>query len=168
MTAIVPHERIMAMLSPMWQRIARGEVDLTQFTDEEIMSGKITMEDGRTLPKPKEFPPEFLREQHRRGMHVAQRKLREGGIKALDYYMEIMDDDMKPMGAKLEAAKFFSNRYLGPADQRIHVTHEHEGRDPRDVLLDRLLSQRTSEAVEPRVVEAEILEDPDEALADLL
>lgn len=150
-------DRRMALLTPMWQRIARGEVDLSQFTDEEILTGQITMQDGRLLPKPAEYPDIFLREQSRRGLRVAERKVREGGLKALDYYLDTLEDDEAPRGARMDAAKWLATRYLGPAEQHLQVTHHNGDRDPRTVLAERLLEIRGVD--DDDIIEAEILED---------
>jgi hypothetical protein len=82
----VQQDRLMAVLSPMWRRIARGEVDLSQYSDEEILTGEIRMADGRLLPAPAELPDLFIREQIKRQLKQAQVKVRQGAMDALDVY----------------------------------------------------------------------------------
>lgn len=163
----VMQERALAMLSPMWQRIARGEVDLSQYTDQEILSGEILMADGRKLPKPAVFPDTFLAEQKRRGLVVAERKIRSGAMDALDRYSEIMNSPLAEDRDILKAGEWFLTRFLGKPEQRLHV--EMSGEDPREILLQRLLAARgiTTGKVEDDVVDAEVVED-EPTLEDLL
>lgn len=162
----VTEERALAVLTPMWQRIARGEIDLEQYTDEEILSGQITMADGRLLPKPPVLPELFIQEQEKRGLVVAREKIRDGALKSLDVQYDILMDPLSENRDRLVAAKMFQERFLGKADQRVHV-HVESDQDPRDVLIQRLLLARnavtTGEGDDPAsagIVEAEIVEEP--------
>ncbi len=101
------------LLSPFWQRVAYGQVDLNEFTDEEILTGKLRMEDGRRLPKPKVYPQIFLDEQERRGMRVAQRKISKGARKSLDVYYSILTDKTASNADRMKAAQFFSDKKYG-------------------------------------------------------
>ena len=169
----VEEQRVLAALSPMWTRIERGEVDLSQYTDDEILTARITMADGRLLPAPTRLPDTFVAEQQRRGFLKVQRTIREGAVKAPEVLAEIMDDDQQPAKARIDAAKEFLNRFIGTATQHVHVTGDQEA-DPRDVLLQRLMAARQAVAtpVQPElpmtdVHEAVIVEDTIE-LEDLL
>lgn len=162
---IAVEERTLAVLSPMWQRIARGEVNLEQYTDEEILSGEITMADGRLLPKPKVFPETFIREQERRGLAVARKKVREGALKSFDVVLDILEDDTAEDKDRLRAAEMLQNRFLGKADQRVHVQVDLDT-DPRDLLLERLLAARKGIAAGD-VIDAEVVEE-DLSAEDLL
>lgn len=165
----VIQERALSMLTPMWQRIARGEVDLTQYSDDEILSGKIYMADGRRLPKPNVFPDTFIAEQKRRGLLIAERKVRRGAMDALTVYTEILNNDLSEDKDRLKAGEWFLTRFLGKAEQRVHVQVEND-EDPREVLLRRLLASRGITQVPPPpeddVVDAEVVEEP--TLEDLL
>lgn len=155
-----------AVITPMWQRIAKGEVDLSEYTDEEILTGHITMEDGRLLPTPHVLPRIFVEEQRRRAMLVSEKAVREGSVAALEVYREILDDITLPARERMVAAKFFTDRFLGPAEQHIHITGG-EGEDPRDILLQRLLAAKhqEDEDAEANTIDVEIV---DEELEDLL
>lgn len=152
-----------ALLSPMWQRIARGEVDLSQYSDDEILSAEIRMADGRLLPAPKVIPDSFILEQQRRGLRVAQRKVRDGAMAALDYYADLVEDDQANDRDRLKAGEWLLNRFLGAQPQHVHVTTD--GGDPRELLVERLLSARGSLDAAPviaedaDVVDADVVDD---------
>lgn len=153
-------DRTMAVLTPMWQRIARGEVDLEAYSDEEILSGEIRMADGRLLPAPPVYPDAFIKEQTRRGMRKAERQIRKGAVESFEVQMDIMNDDLAPASARLKAAEMFQNRFLGAAPQHLTVTHEGDT-DPRTALIEKLLSAK---AGLPEVVDGEVVEDTLEEL----
>lgn len=129
-------------LTPMWQRIAAGEVDLARYSDEEILSGQIRMPDGRLLPTPPVFPEVWEREQVRRGLRKAQRQIRDGALRALEVYEEILEGG-EGVEAKdrLKAAEFFTTRFLGKPDQHVHV-HKANPDEARELLVQRLLAAR--------------------------
>lgn len=167
-----------AGLTPMWVRIANGEVDLSRYTDEEILTGEIYMADGRRLPTPPTFPDVWVREQIKRGLRKAERTIREGAMTALDVYREILEDDTLEPKDRLKAADFFTTRFLGKPDQHVHV-HTPDLEDAREVLIQRLLAARqglpvhavqqlaSGQPVED-VVDAEVLSDATITLDDLL
>lgn len=168
-------------MTPLWQRIASGEQDLSQYTDEEILTGQITMADGRKLPVPPSFPDRFLAEQIKRGLVKAERRIREGGLQAIEVFHDIMTDEDNPNGQRMEAARFFTDRFLGSEKQRVsvEVQHHSSGRDPRDILLERLLNARRQLSPEAAlqaaqgqpvtdVVDAEIVDDAVLGLDDIL
>lgn len=166
----VEQERALAALSPMWQRIARGEVDLSRYSDEEVLTGRIGMPDGRTLPQPAVYPDTWIAEQARRQVRKAERKIRENVINAIDVHEEIMLDDTLEPKDRLKAAAFFTDRFLGKDVQRIQV--EQVGDDPRERLIQRLLAARSglpaaqvAAAATGDVVDAEIV--PDDAVLGL-
>lgn len=137
----VQQERALAALSPMWQRIARGEVDLSQYSDEEILSAEIRMADGRLLPAPTELPEVFIREQVKRQLKQAEVKVRQGAMDALDVYSEIMNDEMQEAKDRIKAGQFFLDRFLGKAPQHVHH-HDGDIGDARERLIERLLAAR--------------------------
>jgi hypothetical protein len=166
----VQQDRLMAVLSPMWRRIARGEVDLSQYSDEEILTGEIRMADGRLLPAPAELPDLFIREQIKRQLKQAQVKVRQGAMDALDVYSEIMNDEMQEAKDRLKAGQFFLDRFLGKPEQHVHH-HAADADDARERLIERLLAARQAmppEAAgalaqgrqpEDGIVDAELLDD---------
>lgn len=172
-------ETTLAALTPMWQRIANGEVDLSKYTDEEILSGEIIMADGRRLPKPPDFPDTWVREQVRRGLRVAQRKIREGALEALEVYDDIMRNEEAEDKDRLKAGAFFLERFLGKPDQHVHV-HDANAEDAREVLIQRLLAARQGLPVQAAAelaatgrvtddtVDAELVEAATITLEDLL
>lgn len=160
----VVDQQVLAVLSPMWQRIARGEVDLAQYSDEEILTAQIRMADDRVLPAPKVIPEAFLHEQRRRGFIVAERKVREGAMDALEVYSNILNDRFAEDRDRLKAGEWFLTRFLGKEAQHLRITHE--GQDPREALIERLLQVRQGLPEAPDdVIDAEVVEDE---LADLL
>lgn len=136
-------EALLAVLSPMWQRIARGEVDLNQYTDEEILEGKIRMPDGRYAPTPRSYPDTFIQEQVKRGMRQAESKILDGSQKALDVYLEVLEDVNAPRADRLKAAQFFTDRFLGKDVVKVKVASE----DKIEALFEALLNN--PEALEP-------------------
>lgn len=114
-------EKNMSLWGRTWQRIATGEIDLAQYTDEEILTGQIRMADNRLAPVPKAYPEVFQQEQVRRGMRQAQVKIQEGAQEAFDVYREIMHDTLAPRSDRLRAADFFSNRFLGKDVVKVQV-----------------------------------------------
>lgn len=171
-------DRTLSMLSPMWQRIAAGAVDLSQYSDEEILTGKIRMADGRLLPAPAVLPEVFMREQVVRGLRKAQRQIREGALTALEVYDEILKDEECEPKDRMTAAKFFTDRFLGKPDQHVHV-HDANVEDAKEALIERLLAARrglpaatvtqiaNGEIVDD-TVDAELVDDATIALEDLL
>lgn len=171
----------MALLSPMWQRIARGEVDLSVYTDDEILSGEIRMADGRLLPAPKEIPETMVREQIARGLRKAERQIRKNALLALEVYEEIMLDDTVEPRDRLKAADFFTTRFLGKDVQHVHVTTEDGPDAARERLTERLLAARmglpapvvtqlaASQVVDDaETFDAELVDDATLTLEDLL
>jgi hypothetical protein len=174
----VQQDRTLAMLSPMWQRIARGEVDLSLYTDDEILSAEIRMADGRLLPAPAVLPDLFIREQIKRGLRKAERSIRKGALTAIEVYEEILEDDMCEPKDRMTAAKFFTDRFLGKPDQHVHH-HAADLDDAREVLIQRLLAARSglpaaaalqiASGQEPDdIMDAELVDDATIALEDLL
>lgn len=166
-------ERILAVLTPMWTRIARGEIDLSRYTDDEILTAQIRTADGRLLPPPASLPDRFIAEQVRRGMRKAQRRIREGAMKALDVYEDIMDDDLVEPKDRLKAGQFFLDRFLGKETQHVHVTTDVS--DAREELVRRLVAARAQMSVTDAlalaagdVCEGEIVEEAIITLEDLL
>lgn len=179
LTKGVAMDRTLSMLSPMWQRIAQGTVDLSQYTDEEILTGQIRMADGRLLPAPAVLPEVFMREQTRRGMRKAQRMIRENAITAIEVYEEILSDDEVEPRDRMAAAKFFTDRFLGKPDQHVHV-HDANVEEAKEALIERLLAARrglpaaavtqiaSGQPVDEDVYDAELVDDATIALEDLL
>ena len=130
-----------AALTPMWQRIADGEVDLGQYSDEELESGQIRMQDGRLLPAPPTHPDTWVREQVKRGLRKAQTLVRKGAMDALEVYSEILNDDNAEDKDRLKAGQFFLDRFLGKEAQHV-VHHDGDAQDAREVLIQRLLAAR--------------------------
>lgn len=130
-----------AALTPMWQRIADGEVDLSGFSDEEIETGQIIMRDGRMLPAPPTYPDTWVREQVKRGLRKAQRLVRVGAMDALEVYSEILNDDNAEDKDRIKAGEFFLTRFLGKEAQHV-VVHDGDAEDAREVLIQRLLAAR--------------------------
>ncbi len=129
-------QRNMVLWGPFWQRVARGEVDLSVYSDEEILDARIKTPDNRLLPPPKALPTEWVKEQHRRGLRVAESKIRDGAQRALEVMYEIMDDDRAPRQDRLRAANFFTDRFLGKAPEQIKVAKA----DTLEELYKRFLS----------------------------
>lgn len=172
----VTQDRTLAMLSPMWQRISRGEIDLSTYTDDEILSAQIRMADGRLLPAPAVLPDAFIREQIKRGLRKAERKVRVNALKALEVYEEIMDNEEEAAKDRLKAGEFFLTRFLGKPEQHVHV-HDANLDDAKELLIQRLLAARSglpaptalALANGTDIVEAELIEDEAVmALEDLL
>lgn len=115
---------VLSVLSPMWQRIARGEVDLSNYSDEEILAAQIRMADGRLAPAPRVIPETFKQEQVKRGFRVAEAKILEGSVEALKVYMEILKDDKAARRDRLKAAQFFTDRFLGKDVVKVAVASE--------------------------------------------
>lgn len=168
----VAQERALAALTPMWQRIARGDIDLSQYSDEEILTGRIQMADGRLLPTPPTLPDNFVAEQVRRGLRKAQRKIREGAMSALEVYADILEDDTLEPRDRLKAGQFFLERFLGKETQHVHVTTDADA--AREELVRRLVAARrglTGEqqfaAATEDVVDGEVVEGT-LALEDIL
>lgn len=166
----VGQERVLAALSPMWQRIARGEVDLSRYSDEEVLTGRIGMPDGRTLPQPPVYPDTWIAEQARRQVRKAHRLIRENVITAIEVHEEIMVDDTLEPRDRMKAASFFTDRFLGKDVQRVQV--EQVGDDPRELLIQRLLAARSglpaaqvAAVANGGVIDAEIV--PDDAVLGL-
>jgi hypothetical protein len=134
-------DRTLALLSPMWQRIARGEVDLSTYTDDEILSAQIRMADGRLLPTPAVLPDTFIREQVQREMRKAQKAIRRGALDALEVYETIMNDEEEAAKDRLKAGEFFLTRFLGKEAQHVHV-HDANVDDAKTALIERLLAAR--------------------------
>lgn len=107
--------------APFWQRVATGENDLAQYSDEEILTGRFKLMDGREAPQPKAYPQRFKDEQVKRGFRQAEEKIRKGAQKALDVYSEIMEDSEASTADRLRAAAFFTDRFLGKAPEQIKV-----------------------------------------------
>lgn len=114
----------LSVLSPFWQRVARGEVDLSQYSDEEILKARLRMADGRLAPAPAVLPEKFKQEQVKRGFRVAEDKILAGSVAALDVYMEILQDDKAPRSERLKAAQFFTDRFLGKDVVKVAVASE--------------------------------------------
>lgn len=164
----VEQGRALAALTPMWTRIAQGQVDLSQYTDEQILKAELPMADGRTAPRPPMLPDVFIDEQRRRGLIKAERKVRNGAMKALDLLADVVEDDTAPIAERIKAARAFVDKYV-PTVQHVDITH-HGDDDPRERLINRLLAARGA-TVEPTtddsdVVEAELMDDL--TLEDLL
>lgn len=167
------------LMTPLWQRIAEGSVDLSQYSDEEILSGKIQMPDGRVIPQPRSLPDTFLAEQVRRGFRKAQRLIRTGAMDALRVYSEILNDDMVDPKDRIRAGQFFLNRFLGKETQHVHVT-THDGDSAREELVRRLVAARaglpvaaalelaSTGHVTDEVVDAELVDEANIYLEDLL
>lgn len=174
----VQQERALASLSPMWQRIAEGQVNLDQYTDEEILSGEICMADGRKLPAPPVLPEPFIREQVRRGFKVAQRQIREGAMDALGVYSDILNDRFAEDKDRIAAGKFFLERFLGKEAQHVHVHTDPD--EARQELIRRLVAARqglpvaaalavaSGEQLEGDMYEAELVDDATIHLEELL
>lgn len=161
------NDRALAMLTPMWQRIADGQVDLAQYSDTQILKAEIPMADGRIAPRPNVLPDAFLDEQRRRGLLKAERKVRDGAIAALDFMADVVEDDQAPIGERVKAAKVLIEKYV-PTVSHVDVTH-HGDEDPRERLINRLLAARSATVEvttdeDDDVVEAEIVP----SLEDLL
>lgn len=169
-----------ALMTPMWQRIAAGEVDLTVYTDDEILTGQLRMADGRLLPLPAGPLPEvFLREQTRRGLRKAEIEIRKSAMKALEVFAEILEDEEAKDKDRMQAGEFFLNRFLGKMDQHVHH-HTPDMGQAREALVERLLAARrglpaavtqqlaNGETPDPEVVDGEIVDDAVLGLEDLL
>lgn len=167
-------------LTPLWQRIADGRVDLSAYSDREILSGNLLMEDGRTLPRPHVLPEVFIREQVKRGLASAERRIREGAMKALDVYEDILEDNLEEAKDRLKAGEFFLNRFLGSVPKEVRITTDVDENAAREELINRLVRARQrattdvamqvaqGEIVGDDVVDAEIVDDATIHLEDLL
>lgn len=114
-------ERNLHLWSPKWQRIARGEIDLGEFSDEEILTARVTLDDGTVRPAPRVLPSVWVAEQVKRGMRQAEVRIREGAQRSLEVYLEILEDPKAPRAELLKAAAFFTDRFLGKAPEQVKV-----------------------------------------------
>lgn len=131
-------EAKLPLLDPFWQRVTRGEVNLDQYTDDEILNVELRMPDGRVAPKPKVLPDTLEREQMRRSTSVAERKIREGADKAIDVYQAILDDATASPTERMKAAQFFADRRFGKDTVNVRVQ---QTTDPIQSLFHDLLSE---------------------------
>lgn len=125
------------LLEPFWVRVAKGEVDLNQYTDDEILDVELRMPDGRVAPKPRVIPETLEREQMRRSTSVAERKIREGADAAIDVYAAILQDEYAAKADRMKAAQFFTDRRFGKDTVNVRVQ---QTTDPIQSLFQDILS----------------------------
>lgn len=117
-------QRKIKVLDPFWIRVARGDVDLTVYSDEEIFSGRLPMNDGseRVSPKPVMYPQAFIDEQNRRTLAAAQEQVREGGLEGIMYMRHLIQNQLAEDKDRLKAASMLMERQFGKEPTKVQVS----------------------------------------------
>lgn len=148
------NERRIALMPTAWQRVARGEVDLSELTDEEVFEGRLRGANGNMGPRPAFYPQNFIDEQIRRSLSWANDEIRSGMREAIGVLRSIMNNELASHADRMKAAMFFTDRFLGKDVQRVLVTAE----DPVESLFKAILADPFGLAPhEPSAEERELL-----------
>ncbi len=103
--------------------IMRGEMDLTAWSDEELLRGQQKNKNGQWTGRPPSVVPTAVHQElARRRMSKAYELLRENVVGAVEVAAEVMTNKEVDNGTRLKAAELIINRVLGKLPE--HVTLE--------------------------------------------
>jgi hypothetical protein len=100
--------------------VLAGEIDVTDWDDDEIMRGNRRGKDGRFHGrKPRVVAQAVHEERHRRFFLRGMEMLRDNVHKAVEYLNRVIQDESVPHSDRIKAATFVIERIYGKAPERV-------------------------------------------------
>lgn len=184
--------RALVTVSPDSAAILNGEVDISQWDDEELAYGRRRDKNERFSGKPPVLiPTECVRELNRRKLFETNSIIRNACTDAATYLAAVTRGEETPVAGRIKATEIILDRFMGKPKERIEM--EHDIKEPAWIgVMRRALSidgqpvsehpitrdavaasytrpiPATSRAVEEDdgIIDAELVEDDDEILWD--
>jgi hypothetical protein len=105
--------------------ILRGELDLTTWSDEELLRGQRRDRNGRWSGRPPTIVPKAIHDELvRRKMGQAHDLLRDNVVRATEVLVEIATDHETDAAVRVKAAVVILDRVLGKAPERVELSVE--------------------------------------------
>lgn len=105
--------------------ILRGELDLSTWSEEELIRGQRRASNGRFQGRPPTVVPKAVHDELvRRKMSEAHDLLRDNVVRATEVLVEIATDGQADAAVRLKAATTILDRVLGKAPERVEVAVE--------------------------------------------
>lgn len=102
--------------------ILDGSMDLTAWSDEELMRGQRRSKRGTWEGRPPRLVPKAIHDELvRRKMSKAHDILRDSIVRAAEVVREILDDKDADAAVRLKAAALLLDRGLGKAPERVEI-----------------------------------------------
>ena len=103
--------------------ILDGSMDLTAWSDEELMRGQRRSKRGTWEGRPPRLVPKAIHDELvRRKMSKAHDILRDSIVRAAEVLREILDDKNADAAVRLKAAGMLLDRGLGKATERVEIS----------------------------------------------
>lgn len=104
------------------QAILRGELDLSTWSEEELMRGQRRDKNGRWVGRPPKVIPKAVHDELvRRKMSKAHDLMRDNVVKATEVLVEIAQDREVDPAVRLRAVAMIHDRVLGKAPDKVQV-----------------------------------------------
>jgi hypothetical protein len=114
--------RGVAIVSSTSRAIADGEVDLSDWTDRELLEGRRADRNGKfTGKKPKLIPRQLVMELNRRRMGRAQALLLYSSVDAIEVLRSIVNDKQAARRTRIRAAEILLEQGLGKPRERMSL-----------------------------------------------
>ncbi len=125
----MPHTRqdgrALVTVSPDSAAVLNGEVDITQWDDEELAYGRRRDKNERFSGKPPSMiPTECVRELNRRKLYESNGIIRDACTDAAQYLADVTRGEEEPKAGRLRAAETILDRFLGKPKERIEMEHD--------------------------------------------
>jgi hypothetical protein len=102
--------------------IYNGQVDLTEWTDEELTRGRRRDKNGRWVGRPPKVVPKAVHDELvRRKMSEAFEELREALLPAVRLLRQVVEDEEADYVHRVKASELIINRLMPKAPDRIQV-----------------------------------------------
>jgi hypothetical protein len=105
--------------------ILAGEIDLSEWDDDEIMRGQRKSKDGRFHGRPPKVVAQAVHEErHKRFFQRGVMLLRTNASKAAEYLIRVVGDESVPHSDRIKAATFIIERVYGRAPEHVAIAIE--------------------------------------------
>jgi hypothetical protein len=140
--------------------VLAGEVDLSEWDDEEIMRGQRRAKNGKWVGRPPLVVPQAVHQERiKRLMSEAGRVLQGSTLDAVKLWARVVRDDDAPYSDRLKASQLITERTLGKVTEKVHVAFG--GEEPPWLQA---LGEAFVVGDDDDIIDAEIIEDPDDEI----
>jgi len=107
------------------EALLRGELDVSAWTDEELIRGQRRDKNGRWTGRPPAVVPAVVHQElTRRRMSQAFDLLRDNVVRATEVLVEIATDAEADTAVRVKAASIILDRVMGKAPERVELSVE--------------------------------------------
>lgn len=133
----------------------RGEVNLEDWDDEELLKGRRKNKNGKFAGgrSPKVLPRVMVHELQRRRFAKAHALLAHSLVDAVEFLRAVVNDESATRSMRLKAAKQILDRVLGKPVEQARISFDMDGEAPWQKVIAQAIVASDSDVVDAEVVE---------------